>query len=108
MNFSPTQSLILLVLLGLSISGWFYGIYWKRVADGEVFTNKERLIIQLQDQVRVLSDKNEELNTELSRITGTDKEIVGKNEPGSNQTGAAIDPGVLAPFEKVELPKKGL
>ncbi len=102
MNLSPAQSLILLVLAGLSISGWFYGIYWKRVADGSVFTKEEKIMIQLQDQINVLNDKNEELNETISKLRDPD----GSSEVTPKNQDAPVTPGVLAPFEKVELPKK--
>ena len=102
MNLSPAQSLILLVLVGLSISGWFYGVYWKRVADGSIFTKEEKVIFQLQDQIEVLTTKNQELSEAISKLKDPDGEF---EVTPKNQT-APVTPGVLAPFEKVELPKK--
>lgn len=103
MNLSPAQSLGLLLLVALSVTGWFYGIYWKRVASGTLFTKDEKVIVQLQDQIRVLSEKNAALNETIHRLTNPDAE----QEEAKAKEEAAITPGVLAPFEKVELPKKG-
>lgn len=103
MKVSPAQSLALLILLGLSVSGWLYGIYWKRVASGSVFTKEEKVMIQLQDQIQVLTDKNAELNARISELSnpGGETAITAKEKP------APVTPGVTAPFEKIELPRKG-
>lgn len=103
MNLSPAQSLGLLLLVGLSVTGWFYGIYWKRVASGTLFTKEERVMVQLHDQIRILTEKNTELNETIHRLTNPDAEL----EAAKTKEEAAITPGVLAPFEKVELPRKG-
>ena len=102
MNLSPAQSLVLLILAGLSISGWFYGIHWKRVADGSVFTREEKVLIRLQDQIDVLTTKNQELNETISKLKNPESEP----EKTPKEQAAPVTPGVLAPFEKVELPKK--
>ncbi len=65
MKFSPAQTLLFLVLFGLAIAGWMYGIHWKRISSGGSFTKEERMMISLQDQIAVLSEKNEELNKAL-------------------------------------------
>tara|TARA_R110000850_G_scaffold239282_3_gene364103 strand:+ start:1319 stop:1588 length:270 start_codon:yes stop_codon:yes gene_type:complete len=62
MKLSPGQSLVLLILIGLALSGWLYGIHWKRIANGSGFSDDERLIIQLQDQIRTLTEANAALN----------------------------------------------
>jgi len=103
MKLSPTQSLAFLFLLGLSVSGWLYGIYWKRVASGNVFTKEEKVMIQLQDQIQVLTDKNAELNEQISSLYNPDSE----SENTAAKQAAPVTPGVTAPFEKIELPRKG-
>lgn len=102
MKLSPTQSLGLLILISLSISGWFYGIYWKRVASGSLFTKEESVIIKLQHQIEVLSEKNAELTAEITLLKNPDAEI----ETTSENESAPLSGGVTAPFEKIELPKK--
>lgn len=94
MQLTPVQSLVFLVLIGLSISGWMYGIHWKRIASGSTFTKEERVMISLQDQISVLTEKNEELNKALKEAQGD---------------GSSEDPGVqYSPrsSEAVELPEK--
>lgn len=68
---TPAQSLVLLVLVGLAISGWLYGIHWKRVAVGDLFSKDERLMIRLQDQIRTLTETNANLNEQLKAQTDT-------------------------------------
>ena len=64
-SLSPAHSLVLLLLVGLAISGWFYGIHWKRVASGVLFSSEEKLMIRLQDQIRSLTETNVSLNEQL-------------------------------------------
>ena len=64
-NLSPAQSLVFLLLAGLAIAGWLYGIHWKRTASGDLFTKDEMHIIRLQDQIRVLTEDNAKLNGKL-------------------------------------------
>ena len=94
MQLTPVQSLVFLVLIGLSISGWMYGVHWKRIASGSTFTKEERVMISLQDQISVLTEKNEELNKALKEAQGNE---------------SSEDPGVqYSPrsSEAVELPEK--
>jgi len=60
-NITPVQSLILLVLIGIAVSGWFYGVYWKRVASGSLFSPDEKVLIRLQDQISTLHEQNVKL-----------------------------------------------
>ena len=53
MSLTPLQSLILLALVGLAISGWLYGLHWKRIATGDSFTKEEKVMFLLQDQIEV-------------------------------------------------------
>ncbi len=78
MKFSPVQTLLFLVLLGLAIAGWTYGIHWKRIASGGSFTKEERMMISLQDQIAVLSGKNEELNKALREALDEEGDEVSK------------------------------
>ncbi len=94
MQLSPVQSLVLLVLAGLAISGWLYGLHWKRVASGDSFTKEERIMIQLQDQIEVLTRKNEELNQALRDAEG-----------GESSSEAAPVPA-SPPEDPIELPTK--
>jgi hypothetical protein len=94
MQLTPVQSLVFLLLMGLSISGWIYGIHWKRIASGSTFTKEERVMISLQDQISVLTEKNEELNEALKKAQG---------EGSSEEPGVQTSP---QSSEAVELPKK--
>lgn len=94
MQLTPVQSLVFLVLTGLSISGWIYGIHWKRIASGSTFTKEERIMISLQDQISVLTEKNEELNEALKKIQGDESPEAAKALPSPRTSGA------------VELPEK--
>ena len=81
MKFSPVQTLLFLVLLGLAIAGWTYGIHWKRIASGGSFTKEERMMISLQDQIAVLSEKNEELNKALREALDEGDEVSKESAP---------------------------
>ncbi|HQZ29514.1 MAG: hypothetical protein KA250_06345 [Verrucomicrobiales bacterium] len=69
-NLTPVQTLIALLLVGLAISGWLYGLRGKSIAEGNSFTNDEKLLVQLQDQIRALSDANAELNARIRTLSG--------------------------------------
>jgi len=58
--------LLLLVLVGLAVAGWCYGLHWKRVSLGGAFTPGEKLIVQLQDQIKALTDQNKSLLKQLN------------------------------------------
>ncbi len=61
---------MLLLLLGAAaVSGWLYGIHWKRIASGAAFSKSEKLIIQLQDQIDVLTEQNGELTKRVTELT---------------------------------------
>ncbi len=68
-NLTPVQSLVLLVLVGIAVSGWFYGVYWKRVASGSLFSPDEKVLIQLQDQISALHDQNARLHDKIKELT---------------------------------------
>lgn len=82
--FSPAQSLILLALAGIAVAGWAYGIHWKRVASGDLFSADERLIIQLQDQIGALTREAEALRGRLREL-----ENGGYTDPGTEPANAA-------------------
>ena len=85
MKLSPVQNLLFLVLLGLAVAGWIYGVHWKRIASGGSFTKEERMMISLQDQIAVLSEKNEELNKAL-------REALAEEEEGQKDEKSAPQP----------------
>lgn len=68
-SLTPSQSLIFLLLISLAIGGWLYGIHWKRVASGDLFTNDEKITIRLQEQVEVLHNDNGELRAKIKSLT---------------------------------------
>lgn len=102
---SPELILVGLILLGLGIAGWFYGIHWKRVASGTRFSQDEKLIIQLQDQIYTLLDENERLFQEIRELT-PDREPPpkGATAPGVSSP-TTPSPTQEADTEKVELPQ---
>ena len=67
---SPIQSLVLLVLAGLAIAGWCYGLHWKRVVAGELFSSDELMMVRLQDQIDALSEENATLHEKLRSFSG--------------------------------------
>ena len=69
-SLTPIQSLLLLILISVAIGGWFYGIYWKRVASGDLFTVDEKMTIRLQEQIEALSNENTELRARINSLTG--------------------------------------
>ncbi len=73
-NLTPGQSLVLLILIGIAVSGWFYGVYWKRVASGSLFSPDEKVLIQLQDQISALHDQNAGLQEKIKELTPAEAE----------------------------------
>lgn len=101
MQLTPGQSFVLLILLGFGITGWLYGLHWKKVANGDGFTRDEKVIFQLQGQIEELSERNAELSNALREYTGEEgeaKEKVPLDGPISNAP--------LLQERKVELPRK--
>ena len=68
MKLTPGQSLGLLVLVGIAMAGWLYGIHWKKIASGDAFSQDEKLLIQLQEQIRTLSQKNTALVKQVNEL----------------------------------------
>lgn len=82
-SLTPIQSLLLLILISVAIGGWFYGIHWKRVASGDLFTVDEKMTIRLQEQIEALSDENTELRARINNLTGeSDRTAITPPEPG--------------------------
>ena len=96
---SPVQSLVLLILVGLMIGGWCYGLHWKRVASGDLFSPDEMMTVRLQDQIKALSEENAVLHEKLDAVTG--EPAAG---PAPNPTDLD-DPG--KPVETLTLPSTG-
>tara|TARA_R110002096_G_scaffold242836_6_gene434690 strand:- start:1127 stop:1405 length:279 start_codon:yes stop_codon:yes gene_type:complete len=90
MKLSPGLSLLLLILIGIALSGWLYGIHWKRVASGSRFSAEERLIIQLQDQIRALSEESESLSAKLQEAKA---DVISSTQ--QSPTTALPDPDLL-------------
>lgn len=71
---TPVQSLLFLILAGATIAGWAYGLHWKRIASGDLFTSDEQLMIRLQDQISALSEENESLHKRIRELGGSELE----------------------------------
>ncbi len=80
---SPELIFIGLILFGIGISGWIYGIHWKQVASGKKFSGEERLIIQLQDQIDALSEENEIFARELRKLIPEGTDLPSKGDSTS-------------------------
>ena len=100
-SVSPTQSLVFLILFGLAIAGWSYGIHWKRIAAGDLFSSDEKMMVRLQDQISALSEENDSLHKRLRDLEGTEG-YEAKPDPNG-----VAESGVLAPFEQIVLPSSG-
>ena len=68
-SLTPIQSLLFLLVISLAIGGWLYGIHWKRIASGDLFTADEKMTIRLQDQIEALSNENGELREKIKTFT---------------------------------------
>lgn len=102
MQLSPTQSLLLLVLIGIAIGGWVYGLHWKNIASGGGFTREEKVIFQLQEQIEELTQQNADLNTAIRELQG-DAVNQGADK---NTEGTPISTTPLLQEQKVELPRR--
>lgn len=90
---SPAQTLLLLLLAGVSLAGWLYGVHWKRVASGDLFTQDEMRLIRLQDQIGALTEENERLHQRVRELTG-----------GAEETAPPAPAPPLGPAEEPLLP----
>lgn len=102
---SPSQSLVFLLISGLAVAGWFYGLHWKRVAAGGLpipraqvdgFTQEEKVIVDLQDQISALTEENDSLHKRIRDLEGT-----GTTEAKPNP---ASEVGAPPSLESIVLP----
>ena len=82
---------VLLLLLGLAAAsaGWFWGWHWKQVAAGQKFSESERIIFHLQDQIEVLETENTALRAELMRLTEPEEDEGDRDGGGEAGAGPA-------------------
>jgi len=80
----------------MAIAGWLYGIHWKRVAAGDLFSSDEKMMIRLQDQIQSLTEENEALHKRIGSLTGEPEPEVA---PAAEITPAPVLPG---PPQKIE------
>ena len=97
-SLSPVQSLLILGLVGAAISGWFYGLHWKQVASGELFSPDEKLMIRLQDQISTLTEENRILHNHIRELGGDPP------EPEKDETPPAADAIPAAPLLEEPVP----
>lgn len=95
----PTTLLVHLLLAGLALAGWTYGLHWKRVASGDLFTADEKLLFRFQDQIEILEG-------ELAKLRERLHELEGEPTPGPEDDGdappPALGPSLPAPPQKIE------
>jgi len=101
---SPSRSLLFLTLLGLATAGWFYGLHWKRVASGDLFSSDEALMIRLQDQITALSIENQTLQQRLRELRGNEAAGAGV-DPTADPTGGVGSTSPTQPPDSPSLPK---
>ncbi len=104
-SLTPIQSLALLILVGVAISGWLYGIHWKRVASGDLFSSEERLMIRLQDQIRSLTETNANL-TEQIKTHSLASDEAGEGTPPQPPAPVDVLPEVPSPQGLPVLPSR--
>jgi hypothetical protein len=100
---TPAQSLVLLLLAGFGLAGWIYGIHWKRVASGDLFTGDEKHIIRLQDQIESLTRENDSLHRRLRKLEGGEDPA---SSPVSSPSGEAGPVALPAPAPGPVLPPR--
>ncbi|MBL9159843.1 MAG: DUF5320 domain-containing protein [Verrucomicrobiales bacterium] len=102
---SPSQSLVFLLISGLAIGGWIQGVKWKRSAATQKpspktpaagFTQEEKVIVALQDQVTALNKEVEALQKRLRELGDP---LLGEPKPSPPADGSAI-----VPLESIVLP----
>lgn len=118
---SPVQSLVFLLIAGLAIAGWFYGWHWKRVATAgkpiprtpvEGFTQEEKVIVELQDQISALTEENDSLHKRIRDLEGTGTIEAKPKPPGEVGGPPSLEsivlpsssggPALPAPPQKIE------
>ncbi len=96
---SPTTLLVHLLLAGLAMAGWAYGLHWKRVASGDLFSADEKLLFRFQDQIEILE-------SELATLRDRLQELEGEPAPGPEDDGdapqPALGPSLPTPPQKIE------
>ena len=75
-NGGSLRILILLIGLAITASGWIWGLQFKQVADGAKFSDDERFLIELQDQLERLTEENEKLSAKLRELEAKSNENV--------------------------------
>jgi len=85
MESKPVRSLVFVLLGALALSGWLYGVHWKKVAGGSSFSEDEQFLVRLLDQIEALNKRNEELNAEVV-------ELRGDEEDGASPGPVLVDP----------------
>ena|GEM_PF-713620 len=77
---TPGPGVLFTVLLlgGAGVTGWLYGLHWKRIATGNQFTKQEDVLLRLYDQVDLLTEENRKLARELSEL---ERERAGEEDP---------------------------
>jgi len=86
----------------LAVAGWLYGIHWKRVAEGDLFTNDEKLMIRLQDQIQSLTRENEALHQRIGSLTGETASEISPAPIDTPDSGIAPAPVLPGPPQKIE------
>lgn len=105
---TPVQSLLFLVLAGATIAGWAYGLHWKRIASGDLFTSDERLMIRLQDQISALTEENERLHGRIRELGEAEPESTTATPDGTEGSPepvvlpSSVGPSLPAPPQKIE------
>ncbi len=102
---APTRSLLFLILLGLATAGWLYGLHWKRVASGDLFSSDETLMIRLQDQITALSIENQTLQQRLRELGGDEATVARLDPTGGTGRTSAPQPPVPPSPDSPSLPK---
>jgi len=105
MQLSPVQSLVLVLLVGIGISGWLYGLHWKKVASGDGLTKDEKVIFRLQGQIDVLTEQNARLNAALEGNSPGQSGGEG-SDSASGAAPASNVPLLQEQMQEVELPRK--
>lgn len=104
-SLSPSQSLVFLLISGLAIGGWIQGVKWKHsAATGKPapktpaagFTQEEKVIVALQDQVTALNKEVEALQKRLREL--------GDPMLGEPKVSPAGEGAPIAPLEPIVLP----
>jgi hypothetical protein len=108
---TPLQSLLLLALAGTAVAGWAWGLHWRRVATGDLFSADERLIFQFQDQIEALNRETESLRQRLRELEGepeaeprdsTAAPVFPANDSEEEGGASPVRPVLPAPPQRIE------